>query len=461
MGTSLRAVTWGFFLVDALFRLSWVIWVPTFMIYLGLLFDGDTGKSTLVVAAVYFFIFFLEITFGALADTISGIKAFAWSAAFTSFSYLLYATVLYWDPIYRLWLVIGIELMGALGFAMFSGSFEKWYQTTLELAGYTGSSTEMFGRLKAVRFGVAAVGGAWGIFLYYRFEDVFRVTPTEELPVAALWLPHTWAVILGALALVIALSLRRSLARDDLVLAGGLQERDQRSSRRLVETVRQIIEIVPQGWRILMSTRPLRGGIYLSAASQLTLTVISFYVPLWLWLGQKERDPVLLAGYWVSIHLLRVVGAYLAAPTAARMRRRSGELGVLITIATGVGFAVVAGLDRLDLLYWTLGGLCCITLLLGVVEPYVDGVFGGYAPPDLRALMGSFRSMFGAAFCMVALVPMGLTALWYGNDGDLSFEVFFASTGVLIASTGVYAGATLLRPFRSRDAIANEATEAE
>jgi hypothetical protein len=37
----LRLVRRYFYFIDALFKLAWVLWVPTFFVYLILLFDGN------------------------------------------------------------------------------------------------------------------------------------------------------------------------------------------------------------------------------------------------------------------------------------------------------------------------------------------------------------------------------------------------------------------------------------
>jgi hypothetical protein len=434
-------VRWAFLGIDILFRAAWVIWVPTFFVYLTGICNQNLSTATMVLVGMYAFMFMLEVTLGSIADVLPGATTFYWSCICNGVSYALYAALplLGWNA----GGAILCELIGGLGMTLFSGAFERWYQSTLELTGERESVSKMFARLRLARYATSAVVGLLGIYLYMKClqRDLFVAdAPIGDRIVTALLLPHTWGAVLVFLALLLAMSLRRTLTNPEMLLAGGLS--DPGTSIRIQWHRAQ--RAVKDGWRILLQLSPLRGGIYLACAHQLALTIVSFYWPIvilgdlgdWAeadraWWGQWER----LMMFWLAREAIRAFGAWINLYADRVPLLRASRLAVFALALAGLGF-IVAGLSAIYIPFFAklvIGVL--VSGLLGVCEPHIDALVQGQAPPDLRSVMGSYKAMISSGFCAVGLIPIGIVALWNAEGGErYSFDDAVTMAGALVVS---------------------------
>jgi hypothetical protein len=337
-----------------------------------------------------------------------------------------------------MWGAVSCEAIGAVGMALFSGAFERWYQSTLELSGDRDSVTTMFARLRLSRYLTSAVFGAAGIGLYElcRQRGLF-VNPGDPLggDISTMFLlPHFFGAVFVFLALVVAYLLRSRLTHKEMLLAGGRTDAGQ--SLRL--NIRRAKSAVRDGWRVLIQLPRLRGGIYLSCAHQLALSVVSYYWPPIILSDLSDWDHPWkrLLLFWLAREAIRAVGALLNMYLKQLNLDRASRVAVLTMCAAGF-VLVVAGLTGGPEVKLGLGVV--LAFLLGISEPHIDAVVQGMSPPDLRSVLGSYRAMLSSCFCAIALVPIAIVALWKARQGETySFDDAVTITGVLVASVSVY-----------------------
>ncbi len=454
----LRRVRARFYVVDGVFKLSWVISVPTYFIYLNALLD-DSTKAMTVVLSIYLTSLLLEATLGAIADVIKGPTSFYFACAFTAAGASMYAAGLLltpWDNGESILLYfVACELVGNIGFTMFSGSFERWFSTTLELANEKRRPAEVFGRLRTLRNFWGLVGGLIGIYIFSEFFDHFDHRRSPKI-VWLLLVPHTWAFVLRSLALFTAWRVRSYLDRDDLPIAGARTVREIPTRRTLLQLTADARRALDQGWSVVVKSRVVSGALQLAAAYQLLLTVTSFFVPLFLWrispiLQASFEDNslvltnklFLLSVYWALTQAARVGGAWVS-----RRFETKPELTALGAALVG-GLCMLAAGCLLGYPSWAPGVFVALALViasvfcLGLMEPPIDAMLQDHAPPDLRSIVVSYKAMVASFVCVPALLLVHFVSLWNSDGGQYSQELMLASAGAVAITIALSAGATL------------------
>ena len=135
MRAEVKKVREAFVLIDVLYWIAMTIWVPTFVLYLQWVYPDNWDLALTALLLAFVLSPTLEVSLGALADVWSGSRVFYLSCALLAVCFGIYAC-LRWIPEDEAfsWILIA-ETIGVLGGVFLSGAFEKWYQTTLELAG--------------------------------------------------------------------------------------------------------------------------------------------------------------------------------------------------------------------------------------------------------------------------------------------------------------------------------------
>ena len=176
-------------MLDSLYYAAWSVWMPTYFVYLVWLFGGHEASATIVIASALLFTFLFELPTGAVADSLKGERTFFLTAALMLAVHIGYAFLVPMLGVeLRLGTVVLFELVAGMATALLSGSFDRWYQGTMEMVGLDQSPSELFSELKWVRWVSSGVGGAVGIWWYSKMDSLV-VTPE------AYWLqPKAWVL---------------------------------------------------------------------------------------------------------------------------------------------------------------------------------------------------------------------------------------------------------------------------
>jgi len=440
------SVRTAFLTIDVLFRAAWVIWVPTFFVYLTAVCNRSASDATLVLIVMYAVMFVFEVTLGAVADVLPGAITFYGACVCNGLSYALYALL----PMigWHLGGALVCEVIGGVGMTLFSGAFERWYQSTLELSGDVESVPRMFARLRLFRYATSALFGILGIFLYQRALERGLFTDADAIPLhsrlmTVLLLPHAFGAGLVSVALAVAVLIRKRLSHERMLLAGGRTDFNVRS---ISQNYRRGAQAVRDGWQIILQLPALRGGIYLACAHQLAVTIVSFYWPLLILGSLGEWSEVdqetwtvwqRLAAFWFAREAARSLAAYVNLRLKDLTLQRASTFALLASTSAGL-FLVIGGASGTPVEVKVFLGIF-VALLLGMSEPHIDAMVQGRSPPDLRAVMGSYKAMLSSGFCAIGLIPIGIVATWNARGGDsYSFDDAVTVAGALVLSMGVY-----------------------
>lgn len=426
-----------FYAIDALFIAAWTIWVPSYLLYLQTLFDNPSLPITLLCISLISMAL-LEVTAGAIADLLPGQSTFYAACGVSGIAYIVYALAAVIDPILRLPFAVAGECLAAAGLAFFSGGFERWFQSTMELVGYRGTPSESFAGLKTTRQIVAIIAGSLGIFLY----DAFHTSGSIYL------VPFFWAGVLALLAGITAATMQSWLRSAPILLADGTMGSTDTSPQR--PNRKNVGGAIQQGWLAFWSFRNLRGSLYFAQAHYIIVNVLGFFVPVFVWVN-FERSVALTVGAWSMIRASRAAGSALGGPVWRRLKYT--EHSALIVALTSAGLLlVVAGAlatprvrppDAASITL-ILSTAALIGFALGWAEPLVDGMITEAAPPDLRSICFSYVSALRAIGLALCFLPLNLMSMWH-FDQTPSHAHFFGAAGMFVLALTLHGIASIWR----------------
>jgi MFS family permease len=400
----------------------------TSFIYRIFLFEhfGANGFAIKFVALLVIlnslFTLLLEVPTGAIGDYIGRKKAVILSFIFVSLCFL-FKTSIYFSPELHLSMILAIaaEILNAIGYAFFSGTFFAWLVDSVR----TNSIEEGHGPLIAKGTSYTHVGRIVG----------------SAISLTAYLLGHVYLALLmgfisyGLVAVYCGVTMKET--EKMTFYGGGLSIR---------QSLMRMKEIVKIGFSSCVRIPPILYLTMLNAIAQM-----SVYAVLFLWgIAMKVSFGIEnMNFYWYLI----VFGSFASAFIGARlvnklhtqhfqnkMQRTSNQvqwnwvIAVCLFLSTsiiGLGLCKINDLMTLGIF---IGVVIAVNFSFGFLWPAINALFNYFIPEDLspeRATIMSFSSMVTELFMIILFYPAS------GTSGEKTVLGWMIPASILLGATVV------------------------